>query len=135
MSEQLSLFNKAAFLYEDSHKKRAVADSDTRSLSISNSDSDTQSLKHQAIQRYLDSTEKDYQCCVTKYSPGRRSTEYYRLSYRISKRRMKHIHIRGGSVISELATYRAKKLQAMIDRGAELAEVIAAVKTFNSGSI
>ena len=118
MSQQLSLFN-------------AVSDSDR--VSITENVSDTQILKQQAIQRYLDSQEKDYQCCVTKYSPGRRKTEYYRLSYRISKRRIKHIHICGGSIIAELATYRAKKLQAMIDRGAELEEVIAAVRTFNSG--
>ncbi len=116
MSKQLSLFD-------------AVSDSDRVSITKNVSDA-----KKQAIQRYLDSGEKDYQCCVTKYSPGRRSTEYYRLSYRISKRRIKHIHICGGSIIAELAQYRAKKLQAMIDRGAELEEVIAAVRTFNSGS-
>ena len=121
MSQQLSLFN-------------TVSDSDRVSITKNVSDAQTVA-KQEAIQRYLDSEEKDYQCCVTKYSPGRRSTEYYRLSYRISKRRIKHIHIRGGSTISELATYRANKLQAMIDRGAELAEVIAAVKTFNSGGI
>ena len=121
MNQQLSLFDAA---------------SDSDRVSLANIDSDALALaKREAIQRYLDSREKDYQCCVTKYSPGRRATEYYRLSYRISKRRMKHIHIRGGSTIAELATYRAKKLQAMIDRGAELAEVIAAVHTFNSGDI
>ena len=119
MSKQLSLFN---------------ADIETQSVSISEIDSDDQTVaKQEAIQRYLDSKEKDYQCCVTKYSSGSSSREYYRLSYRISKRRMKHIHICGGSIISELATYRAKKLEAMIDRGAELEEVIAAVRTFNSG--
>jgi hypothetical protein len=66
------------------------------------------------------------------YSPGRRSTEYYRLSYRYG-RTVKHIHIKGGSVIAELATYRAKQLQGLIDRGAELAEVLAAAATFNGG--
>ncbi len=119
MDQQLSLFN-------------AVSDSDRVSITFSVSDTLTVA-KQEAIQRYLDLGEKDYQCCVTKYSPGRRSTEYYRLSYRISKRRIKHIHICGGSIISELAQFRAKKLQAMIDRGAELEEVIAAVITFNSG--
>lgn len=117
MSEQLLLFDAA---------------SDSDRVSVAKNDSDA---KRQAIQRFLDSAEKDYQCCITEYSPGRRSTKYYRLSYRLNKRRMKHIHIRGGSTIAELATYRAKKLQAMIDRGAELAEVIAALKTFNSGGI
>ncbi len=119
MNQQLSLFN-------------AVSDSDRVSITKTVSDA-LIVAKQEAIQRYLDSGEKDYQCCVTKYSPSRRSTEYYRLSYRISKRRVKHIHICGGSTIAELATYRAKKIQAMIDRGAELEEVIAAVITFNSG--
>ena len=114
MSHQLSLFH---------------ADSDKDSVSISKSDSDA---KRQAIQRFLNSGQKEPIACVTKYKPGHRKTEYYRLSYRFG-RKMKHIHIRGGSTISELATYRANKLQAMIDRGAELAEVIAAVQTFNSG--
>ena len=92
--------------------------------------SDTQTKKQQAIQKYLNRADKEAIACVTKYSPGRRKTEYYRLSYRVG-RKVKHIHIKGGSIIAELATYRANKLQAMIDRGAELAEVIAAVRTFN----
>jgi hypothetical protein len=118
MSEQLRLFG---------------ADSDTRSLSLSNSDSDIQIKKQKAIQKYLDrAVDKEPTACVTKYSPGKRATEYYRLSYRMGSK-MKHIHLRGGSTIAELANYRAKKLQAMIDRGAELSEVLAAVATFNSG--
>ena len=131
MSEQLCLFD---------------ADSDTQSLSLSEFDSDTQITsafgceasypkrdvkKQQAIQKYLDrAVDKETTACVSKYSPGKRKTEYYRLSYRVGLK-MKHIHIRGGSTIAELANYRAKKLQAMIDRGAELSEVLAAVATFN----
>ena len=98
--------------------------------SITENVSDAKTAKHQAIQRYLDRAEKETIACVTKYSPGKRKTEYYRLSYRLG-RKVKHIHIRGGSTISDLATYRAKKLQAMIDRGADLEEILAAVKTFN----
>jgi hypothetical protein len=103
------------------------SDSDPVSLSISDSE-----RKHAAIQRFLDRGEKEPTASVNTYSPGKRKSEYYRLSYRVGKK-MKHIHLRGGSTIAELATYRARKLQAMIDRGAELAEVIAAVRTFNGG--
>jgi hypothetical protein len=117
MSEQLCLFE-------------TVSDSDRTSLTLSVSDA--QIKKQQAIQKYLDRANKEAIACVTRYSPGRRKNEYYRLSYR-QGRKVKHIHIKGGSTIAELATYRAEKLQAMIDRGAELAEVIAAVKTFNGG--
>lgn len=118
MSEQLCLFE---------------ADSDTQSLSLSEFDSDRQIKKQQAIQKYLDrASHKETTACVSKYSPGKRKTEYYRLSYRVGLK-MKHIHIKGGSTIAELATYRAKVLQAMIDRGAELSEVLAAVATFNGG--
>jgi hypothetical protein len=115
MSEQLCLFD---------------ADSDNERLSLSISDSDRQIKKQQAIQKYLDRADKEAIACVNKYSPGKRKTEYYRLSYRRG-RKMRHIHIRGGSTIAELANYRAKVLQAMIDRGAELSEVLAAVATFN----
>ena len=108
-----------------------IPDIDSESVSISFSDSDAKTAKQQALQRYLDNG-KEPIACVNVYSPGKRNTKYFRLSYRAGKK-MKHTHIRGGSTISELAIYRAKKLQSMIDRGAELAEVIAAVQDFNSG--
>lgn len=88
--------------------------------------------KQEAIQRYLNHAERETIACVGEYSPGKSNRKYFRLSYR-NGRRIKHIHIRGGSTISELAKYRAEKLQEMIDRGAELEEIIAATKTFNSG--
>ena len=120
MNKQLSMFGENVSITD------AVSDSD---MSITEFVSDA---KKQAIQRFLDNGEKETIACVTTYSPGGRSTRYFRLSYRLRKK-IKHIHIRGGSTIAELAIYRAKKLQAMIDRGAELEEVIAAVRTFNGG--
>lgn len=122
MSHQLSLFN-------------AGSDNDLVSLPEISSDTsitDTAAHKRQAIQRFLNNGKPEPIACVNTYSPGGRATEYYRLSFNWRGKK-KHIHICGGSTIAELATYRAKKLQAMIDRGAELAEVIAAVQTFNSG--
>ncbi|MEY2833399.1 MAG: hypothetical protein RLZZ574_2658 [Cyanobacteriota bacterium] len=114
MSEQLSVF-------------QVCSDSDPVSLQNTRSDA-----KSQAIQRFLNQRKSEPSICVNTYSPGRRATEYYRLSYQWHGKK-KHVHIKGGSTIAELATYRAQKLQGLIDRGAELAEVIAAVRTFNGG--
>lgn len=106
-------------------------DSDNKSMSLSPFDSDIRTKKQEAIQKFLDrAKDKEPTACVTRYSPGKRATEYYRLSYRLGSK-MKHIHLRGGSTTSELANYRAKELQQMIDRGAELAEILAAITTFN----
>ncbi len=92
-------------------------------------------LKQQAIQRYLDRAEsKQPVAHIEKYSPGCTKREYYRLVYRMNPRKLKRIHIKGGSTISELANYRRKKLQAMIDRGADLGEILAQLATFNGGS-
>ncbi|MFM2310820.1 MAG: hypothetical protein RLZZ04_96 [Cyanobacteriota bacterium] len=105
-----------------------VIDSDP--VSITDNVSEPQSAKRKAIERYLERVNNEPLACVTKYSPGGRKSEYYRLSYRIG-RKVKHVHLRGGNVRSELATYRANALQEIIDRGAELSEVLAAVATFN----
>ncbi len=56
---------------------------------------------------------------------------YYRLSYR-RRHKMKHLHIPGGNIRSRLAQYRAKKIKELIDRGAELEEVIALVQTYRA---
>jgi hypothetical protein len=101
--------------------------SDSDPVSLQNTRSDR---KKQAIERYLRQGKKEPSISVNKYSPGKRKTEYYRVSYQLGNRK-KHIHLRGGSTIAELANYRASVLQAMIDRGAELSEVLAAVATFN----
>lgn len=114
MSEQLSVF-------------QVCSDSDPVSLQNTRSD-----RKKQAIERYLRQGKKEPSISVNKYSPGKRATEYYRVSYQLGNRK-KHIHLRGGSTLAELANYRASVLQAMIDRGAELSEVLAAVATFNGG--
>jgi hypothetical protein len=103
--------------------------SDSEHVSLTDSVSER---KHAAIQRFLNRGEKETQACVTKYSPGRRKSEYYRLSYR-DGRKIHHIHIKGGSTIAELANYRAVKLQELIDRGADLEEVIAQARDFNRG--
>ena len=113
MNEQLSLFDTV---------------SDTNSVSLTKSVSEH---KRQAIQRFLDSGKKEHEVCVNRYSPGKRKTEYFRLSYRIG-RKVKHLHIPGGNIYSNLAQYRAGELQQLIDRGCELEEAIAMVKMFRS---
>ena len=102
-------------------------------VSGTNSVPDRKTLKQQALERYLERANKDPVPHIETYSPGRRNTEYYRLTYRLGKK-VKRIHIKGGSTISKLAQYRAKKLQSMIDRGAELAEIIAQLTEFNGGA-
>ena len=89
--------------------------------------------KRQAIQRFLDKAQAEPSASVSTYKPNGRKTEYFRLVYRIGKK-VKAVHIRGGNVRSKLARYRADKLREMIDRGAELEEILAAVNTFNSGT-
>lgn len=115
MTEQLRLFDGAI---------------DDESVSIAD---DASEHKRQAIQRFLDRGAKENDCYVNQYYPGKRATKYFRLSYRQGKK-MKHIHIPGGNTKAELAQYRAKKLEEMINRGAELGEVIAAVQTYRSGA-
>ena len=88
--------------------------------------------KRQAIQRYLDKAPTEPTASVSTYKPSGRKTEYFRLVYRAGKK-VKAIHIRGGNVRSKLAQYRASRLSELIDRGAELSEILAAVETFNSG--
>ncbi len=114
MNEQLCLFEVV---------------SDKKSVSLTESVSER---KRQAIQRFLDKGKKDVEVCVNTYSPNKRKTKYFRLSYRVGHK-VKHIHIPGGSTIAELARYRAKKLEELIERGAELGEIIAMVHTFRSG--
>lgn len=103
------------------------SDSDRVSLLESGSDK-----KRELIQKYLSSADKEKVAYVNTYSPGKRTTKYFRLSHQFGRKK-KHIHICGGSTTAKLAIYRAKKLQAMIDRGAELGEIIAQVRDFNSG--
>ena len=83
--------------------------------------------KIQALQRFC--TRNLVTPYVEKYTPARRKVVYYRVSWR-EGRRMKHLHIPGGNTNSQLAQYRAKQLQEMIDRGAELEEIVAAVNTY-----
>ena len=99
--------------------------SDTESASLMNPISEHQT---QALQRFLDKG-KDPIVCVNIYSPGKRRTEYYRLSYFLDGK-TKHLHIPGGNIRAKLAQYRAGELQKLIDRGAELEEIIAAVETY-----
>jgi len=126
MSKQLSLFPAAS----DSDRL-SLADnaSDTnRSIAHGEETSPCLDLKTKALQRFLYHGKDSPIAHVNTYSPGRRSTEYYRLSYRIPGNRMKHKHIPGGSTTAELAQYRAKKLLAMVNRGAELVELLAAIE-------
>lgn len=113
MREQLSLFDN-----------QTVSESDQPSLTTSVSEG-----KRQAIQRYLTGSAKETEACVNSYSPGGSKAKYYRLSYRIGNK-VKHLHIPGGNIRSNLALCRADKLRNLIDRGADLQEIIAMVYDF-----
>jgi hypothetical protein len=88
--------------------------------------------KIEAIQRFLGRAVENGECSVNTYKSSKCDRIYYRLSWRTGNGRTKHVHIPGGSTLSELARYRADKIQRLIARGAELAEIIAAVKTYRS---
>lgn len=116
MNEQLSVFGSV---------------SDSKNVSLTDSVSER---KHQAIQRFLDKGQKENDVCIGTYSPGKRKTEYFRLSYRVGKK-VKHIHIPGGSTRANLARFRVKKLQQLIDRGAEVAEIKSMLADFRSSKL
>jgi hypothetical protein len=113
MRKQLTLFDN-----------QSVSDADRASLTKSVSEG-----KRQAIHRYLTGTAKETEACVNSYSPGGSNRRYYRLSYRIDTK-VKHLHIPGGNTNSRLATYRADSLRDLIERGADLQEIIAMVYDF-----
>ncbi len=125
MNQQFSLFES-----EGDKESASLIDpiSDKGSASLMNPISEHQT---QALQRFLEKG-KDPIVCVNTYSPGKRKREYYRLSY-FQDGKAKHLHIPGGNTLAKLAQYRAKKLQELIDRGAELEEIIAAVETYRGG--
>ena len=74
-------------------------------------------------------SDKSFRASISTYSPNGRQTKYYRLCYRL-KTKVKCVHIRGGNIYSQLATRRAKRLQAMIDRGASIDELFAVIKSY-----
>lgn len=114
-------------------KQLTIFDIEQDSCSIADIDSELKTAKFRAIQRYLNRGKRETIAVVNKYKAGNRHNyHYFRLSYRVGSK-MRHIHINGGNTLAELAQYRARKIQQMIDRGAALEEVIAATKDFNSG--
>ena len=119
MTRQLSLFGDDSAI-------------ESKSVSIALTASERQKLKQEAIQRFLDTGEKENIPHVNIYHVRGTKNRYYRLSYR-SAGKMKHLHIPGGNVLSKLAQYRAKKLNQLIDRGCDLDEAIAMVQYFRSG--
>jgi hypothetical protein len=74
-------------------------------------------------------TIKPQSCTLGTYSPYGVRQKYFRLSYKLGKK-TKHIHICGGSITNPLAQFRAKKIQRLIDKGSDRAEIIAMVKSF-----
>lgn len=115
MNEQITLFDPLG---------------DTESVSPRTTRGDT---KKRAIQKYLNEGKIDPKPLVNRYTPNGRKTQYFRLDYWLPSGK-KSIHIKGGNTSAKLANYRAKKLQKLIDRGAELLEVLEQLADFNGGT-
>jgi len=114
MNQQLTIFDVLG------------VDIEPKKSSISTSDIEP---KSQALYRFLGQAAKKVECSVNEYESSKCPKRFYfRVSWRQGK--MKHLHIPGGSTLSQLAQYRAAKLREMIERGAELGEIIAAVETY-----
>lgn len=122
MQEQLSLFSVEDdyFLCAAGRTLDSVSDSKNASLTLS------KRFATKDIKTVSDSKLKP-SLTVNKYSPGKRKTEYFRLSYRDGSR-VKHIHIRGGNVNSLLAQSRVLKLQNAINNGASLEDILTLIK-------
>ena len=106
MSEQLTIFDGRLLGKNTLTQNATEVCSDSDPVSLQNTRSDR---KKQAIERYLRQGKKEPSISVNKYSPGKRATEYYRVSYQLGNRK-KHIHLRGGSTIAELALTLAKSI-------------------------
>lgn len=89
--------------------------------------------KKQALQRYLDKAKAESAMVVKRYNPNGRKTQYFRLDY-YEGGKTRSIHIKGGNVSARLSNFRAKKLRKMIERGAELREVLEQLADFNGGT-
>ena len=112
------------------HEQFSLFDVVGDSIKVSPTKHDAEA-KTQAIQRFLEKAQEKPAASISTYKPNNRKTEYFRLVYRVGKK-VKTVHICGGNINSKLAQYRANKLQQMIDRSAELGELLAALETFNS---
>jgi len=123
MDEQLSLFESEKFRSQSSITTSVI---EQKKLP----DVRHQSAKRQYIQRYLNRSKNEPIASVNSYLVRGRH-EYFRLSYRVGSR-VKHIHLAGGNTSSKLANYRANKLRAMINRGADLAELLAAIEDWQT---
>ena len=111
-----------------------ILDPDLVSLTKSVSDADLVSItnpvsdaKTQALQRFLG--QDIGKPCITTYSPGKREVKYFRLSYRV-RNRIKHKHIPGGNVDSNLAIERVQQIQDLINRGVNIGDILALIESF-----
>lgn len=127
MFEQLQLFAVEDDFFLSSTKN-------VRSNKVSSTQfvEDSQHLINKRLDRVEDThTNVSSTASISTYRPNGRKTEYYRLVYRNGVA-VKAIHIRGGNVNSALAINRAKQLQAMINRGASVRELLDLVNSYCS---
>jgi len=67
--------------------------------------------------------------CVNQYLSPKNGKLYFRYSYRLGNR-MKHVHIPGGNVSSQLVIKRAGIIKQMVNRGASTPEILDMISAF-----
>lgn len=85
--------------------------------------------KLQSLLRFLGKHDKYSNGAVGVYQPGKRKSKYFRYSIRIGNR-IKHHHIPGGNIFTQLAQLRAMKIQEMINASATYWQIVQAIQNF-----
>lgn len=131
MFEQLTLFPAEDDFFLTSVDKFEVQFQDRKaSLTKPETITDKKIKSVSDSSRYgVSDTFKRASLTINKYSPAKRKTEYFRLSYRIGAK-VKHVHIRGGNVNSKLAQNRVFELQNAINRGASIQELLTVIANY-----
>ncbi len=85
--------------------------------------------KIRSLFRFLNRTVENSKGGVGTYSPGGKKAIYFRFSYRDGKR-MKHKHIPGGNIYSQLAFKRAREIQGMTEADISTHEILNKINSF-----
>lgn len=120
--KQLSIYD---FGIESPSLTKFVSDTNPPSITKPVSDTKTKSLL-----RFLNSGHQNLKGGIGTYRPsGNRKAQYFRFSYRDGTR-VKHRHIPGGNIYSDLALERAKEIQDMADREVSIEDILSAINSF-----
>ena len=90
--------------------------------------------KLQSLLRFLGKHDKYSNGAVGVYQPGKRKSKYFRYSIRIGNR-IKHHHIPGGNISTQLAQLRALQIKQMINASATYWQIVDVIKSFCNNGI